>query len=436
MTRYFPFIVIIGSLFLGIAFAQDVQNISAPTMTLVQAESLAMAQNPDVISAWTEYRQAGTDLLSAWSLFLPSASLSGGWTRYNREMLSFRNDSLIFSRDRYSFSLSARYPLFAGGQDYLTIKQTKLAYDIALLSFEDSRAQTRSVVYAAYFALVQAIKQSIIAQHSLDRALEEEEITVQKRNLGSASDVDVSKMKVQVAQKKLSDIEAKNAVHGAREQLCQILNFPLDSSFMVDTTQVPPPVEDISSLMNYLNQFENNRNIRQANIGVRSSRLARLSSWLEYVPALDFSAGWSWSGYEFPDNSTPFADEASSSYGISLSWTILSGTSRIANIKKSAITLEQSELTLNTTKVSIEQQIRSAHREMVESAASYELSVAQVEDAQLTLNATRKRYEIGSATLLELLDTELLLEQSQLQGIATITEFYTQQANIEWLIGQ
>ena len=73
---------------------------------------------------------------------------------------------------------------------------------------------------------------------------------------------------------------------------------------------------------------------------------------------------------------------------------------------------------------------------MTEAAASFELSKAQVEDAKLTLSATKKRYELGSATLLELLDAELSLEQAQLQKISAIVGYYRAKAQLQYLTGK
>ncbi|MCD6595936.1 TolC family protein [bacterium] len=418
------------------SFAQEAQNIPSTMLTLARAESIAFELNPDILSSSSQYRKASAEYLSAWSNFLPNASVSGDWRRSNRESMYIVNDQFLSSRDRYSLGFSASFPLFSGGQDILYLKQAKFAKDIAKLSLDDAISETRYDIYSAYFALVQATMQYGISKQSLSRILDEQKITVQRRELGSASDVDVSKMRVQVAQKKLSEIQAKNAVDRSREQLCSLLNFPLDTTFVIDTTSTPPPANEIIPLDNFLSQYKSNRVYRQSKISLRSSKLSYVSSYLNYLPRVNFSSSWGWSGIDMPDRFSTLSDEGSSSYGLSLSWTLFSGTSRIASILSSSAQLDAAKYSLEKADISVQQQIREAYRKMVEASASFELSQAQVNDARLAHTAMKKRFELGSATLLEFLDAELTLEQAQFQRVSAIADFYTQSAQIEWLVGK
>ena len=419
-----------------VIFAQDVQNIPNTVLTLADAESVAFAQNPDVLSSSARYREASAQYLSTFSRFLPTASASADWRRSSKESMYIINDRFLSSRDRYSLGFSASFPLFSGGQDILALKQAKLAKIIAKLSLEDAKSKTRYDVYSAYFALVQATMQYEISKQSLSRILDEQKITIQRRKLGSASDVDVSKMKVQVAQKRLSEIQAKNSVDRAREQLCSLLNFPLDTNFSVDTTSTPPPASEIPPLENFLSQYKANRTYRQSELSYQSSKLSHISSYLNFLPRVDLSGSWGWSGIDMPSRFSTLSDEGSSSYGLSLSWTLFSGTSRIASILSSSSQLDETRYSFEKADIGVQQQIREAYRKMVEAAASFELSQAQVSDAELTHTAMRKRFELGSATLLELLDAELTLEQAQLQRVSAIADFYTQKAQLNWLIGK
>jgi len=179
-----------------------------------------------------------------------------------------------------------------------------------------------------------------------------------------------------------------------------------------------------------------NRTVQRSQMEFDIAKLQKLSSWLNYMPELSFTSNWSWSGGTFPESFSMMQDDGSFSYGLSLSWTIISGTSRIAGIKDANANAEQSAISLDKTELSIQQQAREAYRTMSEAAASYELSGTQVSDAELTVNATKKRYELGSATLLELLDAELALEQTQLQKIMALASYYRAKAQMQLLTGE
>ncbi len=417
----------------ALLFGQEVQNEQKiPLLTIEQAESIAILQNLDVRASLAQYKSAQASYLSAWSSFLPSASASASWRRYDRDMISFHNDEMFRSRNNYSMGLSASLPLFSGGRDFLSLKEAKFSRDAAFLSYLDKSSQITADVVSYYLALVQSSMELQIAEQALSRALDEQKITDKRLSLGSTSEVDASKMRVQVAQKKLSLIQAQNNLQRSREKLCAKLNFPLDSTFVVDTTFTPPPMDKLPPLDNYLKQ-KNNRSVEQARLRLRSAELQKLSSYLNYVPKLSMSANWSWNDAEFPNNFSNVANEGSFSYGLSLSWTLLSGTSRIAGIESASANLSQNDAMFDNTLLTSEQSIREAYRTMTEAAASYKLSEAQVADAKLALNATKKKYELGSVTLLELLDAELALEQAQLQRISAIVNYYRYRAQLRWL---
>ena len=100
MLNTYPILasLIIATLF-SMAFAQEAQNIPEQIMTLEQAESLAFAQNIDVLTESARYQKASADYLASWSYFMPGASASLSWRRYDRDQRGFRNDDWYIYRD-------------------------------------------------------------------------------------------------------------------------------------------------------------------------------------------------------------------------------------------------------------------------------------------------------------------------------------------------
>lgn len=404
-------------------------------LTLWEAESIAAAQNLSVKNAFQQYKRSEALYFSAWSQFLPDLSGSMSWRRYDRDMLSFRNETLIRTRNNYSLGLSGSFPVFSGGKDYISLQQARLSKDAQWIAYLDAQAKSSYEVVSAYLSLAEAIMQENIAKQSLERILDEQKIVERKFSLGKASEMEVSKMRVQVAQKQLSEIQAKNLVTRQREQLCALLDFPLDTIFQIDVLSAPPPDEALPPLEQFLSQ-QKNRSLEQAQKNLQSARLQKLSSWFNYLPRISFSAGWGWSAGEMPESFSMLTDEGSFSYGLSLSWTIFSGTSRIGDVMSSKAGEAQSSIAVDQTKISTEQGIREAYRGIMEAAASYRLYDTQIADAKLTLSAAQKQYEIGSSTLIELLDAELALEQAQLQHTSALANYHRAKMQLRWLMGE
>ena len=416
--------------------AVESPEFSGTLLTLAQAESIAASRNYDLRIAHAQYEQAAANYLAAWSSFLPVASFSAGWRRYSNEIISIRNDQFIRSRDSYSLGISASFPLFSGGKDLIALRQAKLSRDIAWLTYKDTREQIHFNLIQAYFSFVRAAMEYEIAKQSLARAQDEQKIVQKKFELGGASEMDISKMRVQVAQKQFSLTQARNEFDRARENLCALLSFPLDTLIYPDTTYLPRSAGEIPPVENYIDRYKHNRDWLNAFYNLKISKLEKLSSFLSYLPKLTLSGNWGWSGGDTPQTLAQLKKEGSSSFGISISWTLFSGTSRIAELKRSAARLVSAKNSLSKSTITVEQQIREAYRMMIEAVESYNVAQVQIEDAKLTLEATKKRYELGSATLLELLDAELTLEQAQLQRVNAIANYYIQRAKLEWLTSE
>ncbi len=407
-----------------------------PVLKLADAQKFVEEKNPSIIKARFNLAKAEADYLAAKSLFLPSLSTSAHWSHYDHDIISFARDEVVRSRENYSLGLSAGYSLFSGGKDYISLRQSKLSVDIAQKSYEEAKSQALLSLTNSYFSALEAQTNISISNDALTRTQDEEKIILQKRSLGSASDVDVAKITVTVAENKLDVIRSENTFATARENLCYILGLPLDTVFALDSSMTPAVLEEIPPLARFLNDVSRNHSVQTAEISKQIASLSKLSSYLNYVPRVSMSGSWGWSGSQTPDGFSQISDEGSASFGLSLSWDIFDGTSRIAAIKKSKISYEQSVFDLNDTDESVRMQIRDAHRAMRQASASYELAVAQIEQTRLLLNATKKRYELGSSTLLELLDAELVFKRAQSTRISAISQFFVQQAKLQALIAQ
>jgi outer membrane protein len=413
------YILLIGLTLAVVASGQE------KILTLAQAESLACKGNLGLLIQQQSLMQSRYRYLSSFSSFLPTASTSLNFGRTYSSAIDFDNNSATLGA-----YLSVN--LF---DNIISTRVSKISKDISQLSYDQYRADLITTVVDAYFGYVQSATQAQISEQTLKNVLDNQKIVEQKKLLGTASDVDVSNIKVQVAQQKLNTLRANNNTDEAKELLCSIIRFPLDTQFAVDTNLFIPQAGDIRPLESYLDKSAN-LSILQSQKSLLSSEWNRVSAWLEYVPSVTVSSGWSWSGDNFKTSLPRVSDEATYNWKVGLSWTLFGATARYASVKTAISQVEQSRLSLENTGQTIEKSIRSAYRTMVESASGYELTNEQIQYANLTLVAAKKRYELGSITLLDLLQAELNFQSAQNDRIAAISNFYKSKIALEKLIGK
>lgn len=405
-------------------------------LSIGEIDDIVVRRNPDVARAYAQYISARATYISSWSNFLPRASFSTGMNKYDRNQAYFQNDRLVQSDRSYSLSLSANISLFSGGQDFISLRKSSISEQIAKLNYEDTRAKIVYEAKSAYLNLLKSTLSLSVSRDALGRTEREFNFIKQKLELGTAAQTDYVKIEVQLTQKKFEYIQAQNNVVRARESLAQILGFPLDSVFDIDTT-FPIPKEGIPSLQELLDgAYRMNRQKITSHLSVKSAKLDRYSSWLEYLPSVNVSYGWSWGDYELPAGFGRVIDDGSGSWRISLSWSIFSGTSRIAEIIRASANLDAQRKQDESTARSVESLVRELHRTLIEAKARYELAEAQERSAKLFYDITEERYHLGSATVLELVDAQIALTQAQNQKIDAAVDFQKALLNIKLICGK
>ena len=399
-------------------------------LTFAKAESIACERSPEIKLARYRYEQAKASYLAALNPFLPKLST---YATYSKRQRQFEFAPYQPQPQNWSFGISLSLPSVRSGRNIISYIQADINKKIAELNYRDEFDRLELSLVDAYFAVVEATMSLVIARQSLKRAEKELEFVRKKYELGLASKMDFVRMKVNFAQKKYNLVQAEDALQTARENLCKFLGFPSDSSITVDTSFSLPKVEELPALEVYLARFEQNRAYRQSVLSRRYAQLSNLSSWLDYLPMVTISAGYDWFGSELPSSPSGITNNMKWSYSINFSWQIFGGTSRISSVKSSHASLEMAKIEESVALDDAKRQIRQAYRRLRQNIVSFELATAQLEQAKLLLEAAKKKYDLGSATLLELMDAEMALEQAQIQRVKAIADFHRAKATLKWL---
>jgi|GEM_PF-1727838 len=375
---------------------------------------------------------------SSLSSFMPAASTRFSWSRSGDDRVSYGETGLIVSRDHYSTGFSASQTLFSGGRNILNTKSARLARDISRENLSDREAELIYNVKGAFFSVIRSKESAENAKASLERIEDQYILVLERDRHGLADPTEITQIKVSRAQAELAVIQADNALAKAKESLAMLLSLPLDSDFdLIDSgTYADAPTllgEQIRIAL------ENSPQIRQAELAVKRAHLSMMSTWTQYIPGVNASYSYSWSGSQWPDDLSAFDDQASWSAGISASWTLFAGTSRIAGIQTANSQLRDAETNLKLVRQSLEGAVRDAFRRMEEARARIALADARLDDAKLNEELFSEKYGLGDCTLLELLQAELSLRQAETEAVnanfdynIAIAELYRLTGSLEY----
>ena len=106
------------------------------------------------------------------------------------------------------------------------------------------------------------------------------------------------------------------------------------------------------------------------------------------------------------------------------------------NIKQSKITKDMLDVQREDTERQIRIAIRNYNDRIALCVKNYNAANATVEIAEKSYQISEKMYEVGKATLVELNDAQLALQQAQLTQAQSIYEFMVARAALDELIGK
>jgi len=339
--------------------------------------------------------------------------------------------------------------IFDGGRTIANIRSAKAA-DIAGRATLLRQLQTLAYNVANGYYTVLEDNATVTADAQLVHEFEVNEASVaaQIRN-GAAARSDIAAAQYQTAQAKGNLVTAQGTAIGAQATFATTLGLDADAQVVPQqlTTQpaAPNPTYAVSlrrALIMRPDYIAAAYTVQSAQQTLRYAKLARF-------PIFAAAASDSVSR-QFIDcfgNATLTPAEAASlcpgpsSYsnqktvGINVNVPIYDQGVTNYNVAVAASQLDQDVATLNTTKLSVESDVRSACATLISSRASLVQAQSELTAAQVSLDATQAQYKVGATTILNVVTAEANLTTAQSAYIAALYGVYTAYQNYLYATG-
>jgi outer membrane protein len=375
--------------------------------------AFALDNNFAIRQAKERIRQQEGVLLEVRSAQIPNVSAAGGYQRNATEISTIGEDS------DWSFSITARQVLFAGGGVTASVNNQKLALEAATLELQavinDALLDVRTRFYT-----VLVNREKIKVQEQNTELLQRQLQDVKNRfEAGTVSNFEVLRAEVALANAQTPLITARNDYRLAIEELRQALGFATHSGSNV--TKIP---EFLGTLEFTPTSFE----LSSALEAAREHRpdLLRLTklegaaeqgvfvSRANYYPNLSVFGNYAW--VKAP-SSVPRSQLNGWTVGLQSQWNIFDGRATAGRVVQSRSLLEQAKLSLAETQLAVDVDVRrsiSTFQESTELAEASKKVVAQAEEALRLANA---RYSAGTATQLDVLTSQVDLTTARLNQL-------------------
>jgi outer membrane protein TolC len=308
------------------------------------------------------------------------------------------------------------------------------------MSVEDFRLRvmnTIAEVQASYWGLVLAIENLRVAESSLQVAqdlLKENRIRLE---VGVMAPLEVLQAETGVAQREEQVIVARNAVKDAEDNLKRLLDLPKDTEnwrFRIEPVDMPViMVRELELLPQLDLAFRNRPDYRRSLMQIETDEINERFAENQLLPTFDLNGD-----YEFRAvNSTVHEAFDDIERGSSPSW-LLGATAEypIGNraakgqYERAQLVRMQSEKESENLRLSVIAQVNKAVRDLETSLKRIEVTEKATELAQESLDAERKKLEVGVSTSHQVLEFEDELADAKRREIAARIDYENSLINL------
>ena len=405
-------------------------------LTLDQALEIALSESNTVKIADMTVEKSGYAEKGSYSALYPNISANGSYQRTLKKQVMVMDMGgqameIKVGRDNsINATATASMPI-VNAQLWESLKLSGMDVELAVEQARSSKIALVKQVKQAFYAVLLAQKSHEVVANVYENAQKNYEKTLQRFNVGKASEVEHLRAQVTMMNAEPNVSSAENAVMLATWQLKAVMGIDLDTD-----VEVVGDLNDYTAQMltPYVSEedLSNNSSLLQLGIQGRMLESTIRMQKKQYLPTLAASINYNYSA---------MGDEElrwfpSSTAAVSLSIPIFDGFQKHYSIKQSKINKNMLDLQREDTERNLRIGIRNYNDQMALCIKNYQAAEATVEIAQKSYDISEKMYEVGKATLVELNDAQLALQQAQLTQAQAVYNFMVTKASLDELIGK
>ena len=418
--------------------AQDGLSMSSGTMhlTIDQALEIALSESNAIKIADMTVEKTGYAQKGSYASLYPNVNISGSYQRTLQKQVMVmdmggQTMEIKVGRDNnINTSATASMPL-VNASLWESLKLSGMDVEMAVEQARSSKIAMVKQVKQAFYAVLLAQESHKVMSQVYENAQKNYEKTLQRFNVGKASEVERLRAQVTMMNAEPNVSSAENAVLLATWQLKAVMGIALNTDIEVVgdlndyTTQLLTPyvTEDDLSNNSSLLQFDIQDRMLESTIRMQKR---------QYIPTLAASINYNYSAMG-DDKLSWFP---SSTAALSLSIPVFDGFQKRYSIKQTKVTRNMLALQREDTERNLGIAIRNFNDQMELCIKNYQAANATVEIAQKSYDIYEKMYEVGKATLVELNDAQLALQQAQLTQAQAVYNFMVTKASLDELIGK
>ena len=421
----------------GAARAQQTPSPLQPApgrvLTLDECIAIALEAQPRIQATLADYAAARFRVNQSLAPLLPQlsglVSASRSESTSVTTTLAGRNIDSIQSRqfgDTFLAQVQLSQLLFDFGK---TLAATDASRKLAEVAVEDVELQRQLIA----LAVKEAYTNTLFSQRLIrvqEQAVERAELNLRSAkgffDVGTRPKSDVARAEVDVANARVDLIRARNAYRSAIVALNIAMAIGVDSpTKIVDNLIYEAFTMDRLQLRG--EALRQRPEYRQARLRAAAAEATERQTFRNFFP--DISGSGTYGGTQ------PQLNEAWT-LGLTLSWSIFDGGSRIARYQEAKANVEGARARVKSTELDILQNVEQAEIAVEEAQERIQAAQALVASAQENFRLAQGRFDAGVGTILELTDAQLALTQAQNTESQALADYRIALARLDRSVGR
>ena len=317
--------------------------------------------------------------------------------------------------------------------DYAAASAAKASAKLDVLASEQDLITAVKVSYYAYLAAVENVA---VQEDAVKRADEQLKLIESRFELGSASKSDVLRQKVQFGNDQLSFLRANNAVIQSKADLAYTVGIdPREEHQFSSDYRVREYVGTLDEAIGF--GMEHNPRLLSTEKTADQAKHTLRSAKSGYLPTLSASADWrkfngtqayQWGSFDFSNKSY--------SIGFSVSYNIFDGFLREQRVNSAGVFRNNAMADLADARNSTIAVVKSSYLEIDLLKKQANVSTENVAAAEEDFRITQEKYNLGAATILDLLTSQVSLNEAQVALIRVQFDLNLAIARLENAMGK
>jgi len=434
--------ILIGTLAATLSWAAEPAE--KAELTLEEAVALAVERNQQVLIA-----RAQTDILKGRyrevrAQALPMINLNGSALRwrdpsflnsssFDKIPAEFRNALQVTPANLFDYNINISQPLYTSGKVGTALKLASLESEGVGVDCARVEQDTRLRVMRAFYDLILAERLLDVSRATVEQRQQHLEMARTRYAAGVATEVDVLRSQVSLANAQPQLIRSENAVRRARSVLNNLLVRPVDYPTVAlgELTFVPQAKTDAQQIARQA--VEHRPELERLRINELEAESQKKLANAENRLRLDFNSQYGFSARQpsnlWSHNFTRFM------FTLSVGLPLFDGGRRSGLYQQAIAQRKVTELARSEQENAVRLEVQTALDELDRAEKTVEAARLNVREAERVLAMTQDNYRYGAATTLDVTDAQTALAAARSNLWQGLHDHVLARAQLRWAMG-